>query len=116
MLPDDSLLASPTAFSPAATPNNFPAIAAIPFPVNPTIAFVNDTTPGATALTILNPLYATYSFGNNVIAFAISLSCSFRNPANVVNAPVAVPMLSEKFSTLFLFPKAPVSCCTSMEI
>ena len=74
IVPDDSLLAVPTAFSPAATPNNLPASVAIPFPVMLTIAPAKVLTPGATALTILKPLKATYNFGNSVIAFATSLS------------------------------------------
>ena len=51
-----SILADPTAFSPTAIPNNFPAIVAIPFPANLVIADPNVCSAGATDFTILKPL------------------------------------------------------------
>ena len=72
----------PVAVSPAATPNNFAASPAIPFPANARIDFVKLPIPGASAFTILNALNPINIFGNVVIRLAIAPECFSAKPAN----------------------------------
>ena len=116
IVPEVSFPAAPTAFSPAATPNNLPAIFPMPFPASPKIAFENVTIPGATALAILNPLYARYNFGSKTITFATVSECSSKNPENVAIPSFAVPITSEKFLMLSVLPNEPVSLLISVMI
>ena len=62
---------APTVFVALLTPNSFCANPLIPFPASPIIPFPNDTTPGATALTALNAIYATNNLGRFCRTIAI---------------------------------------------
>ena len=99
----------PTASCPFETLNSPGAIFPRPAFASPPTAPVNAPINGATALTILKPLYATNSFGSATATFAIASECFSRNPETATIPSLTLPKVVEKFSILSVLPKEPES-------